>query len=147
MVALFFKHRPLHLLAALCYLAECVLALWFLVEALDPRPKDATEAVPPGTAADGAALGAKRRVFVRDLTNGLEVLEDKTKSAFRAGQQAYAAKLPSWVTRLFGLPGVIAAAVGRHYGLPWLKTLALGIAAVVVLVSLVVLMYSAGRKV
>jgi hypothetical protein len=92
-------------------------------------------------------LGAKRRVFVRDLTNGLEVLEDRTKSAFRAGQQAYAAKLPSWVTRLFGLPGVIAAAVGRHYGLPWSKTLALGIAAVVVLVPLVVLMYSAGRKV
>ena len=38
-VALFFKHRPLHLFAALCYLAECVLALWFLVEALDPGPK------------------------------------------------------------------------------------------------------------
>jgi hypothetical protein len=90
-------------------------------------------------------FAAKRRVFVRDLTNGLEVLEDRTKSAFRAGQQAYAAKLPSWVTRLLGLPGVIAAAIGRHYGLPWLTTLALGI-AVVVVVPVVVLMYSAGRK-
>ena len=38
-VALFFKHRPLHLFAALCYLAECVVALWFLVEALDQGPK------------------------------------------------------------------------------------------------------------
>ena len=75
------------------------------------------------------------------------MLEDKTKSAFRAGQQAYAAKLPSWVTRLFGLPGVIAAAVGRHYVLPWLKTLALGIAAVVCWFLWWVLMYSAGRKV
>jgi hypothetical protein len=92
-------------------------------------------------------LGAKRRVFVCDLTNGLEVLEDRAKSAFRAGQQPTPPNSPSWVNRLFGLPGVIAAAVGRHYGLPWSKTLALGIAAVVVLVPLVVLMYSAGRKV
>jgi hypothetical protein len=75
------------------------------------------------------------------------VLEDRTKSAFRAGQQACAAKVPNRVTRLFGLPGIIAAAVGRHYGLPWLTTMALGIAAVVVLVPIVVLMYSARRKV
>lgn len=112
-----------------------------------PRPADATEAVLPGTAADGAVLAAKRRALVRDLTNGLEVFEDRTKSAFRAGQQACAAKLPSWVTRLLGLPGVIAAGVGRHYGLPWLTTLALGIVAVMVLVPVAVLMYSAGRKV
>jgi hypothetical protein len=38
-VALFFKHGPLHLFAAVCYLAECVVALWFLVEALDQGPQ------------------------------------------------------------------------------------------------------------
>jgi hypothetical protein len=38
-VALFFKHGPLHLFAAVCYLAECVVALWFLVGALDQGPK------------------------------------------------------------------------------------------------------------
>jgi hypothetical protein len=36
---LVFKHRPLHLFAAACYVAECVVALWFLVEALDQGPK------------------------------------------------------------------------------------------------------------
>jgi uncharacterized membrane protein YjjP (DUF1212 family) len=54
--------------------------------------------------------------------------------------------VPSWVTRLFGLPGIIAAAIGRYYGLPCLTTLALGIAAVVVLVPIVILIYSARRK-
>ena len=37
-VALFFKHSPLHLFAAVCYLVECVVALWFLVEGLDQGP-------------------------------------------------------------------------------------------------------------
>jgi hypothetical protein len=38
-VALFFKHGPLHLFAAVGYLAECVVALRFLVEGLDQGPK------------------------------------------------------------------------------------------------------------
>jgi hypothetical protein len=76
-------------------------------------------------------------------------LRTEFKSAFQAGQQAYAAKVPSWVARLMGLPGIIAAAVGRHYGLPWLTTVALGVAVVVVvvLVPVVVLIYHAQRKV
>jgi hypothetical protein len=76
-------------------------------------------------------------------------LRTEFKSAFQAGQQANAAKVPSWVARLMGLPGIIAAAVGRHYGLPWLTTVALGVAVVVVvvLVPVVVLIYHAQRKV
>ena len=38
-VALFFKHGPLHLFAAVCYLAECIVALWFVVVALDQGPQ------------------------------------------------------------------------------------------------------------
>ena len=33
------RHGPLHLFAAVCDLAECVVALWFLVEGLDQGPK------------------------------------------------------------------------------------------------------------
>jgi hypothetical protein len=38
-VAFFSKHGPLHVFDAACFLAECVLALWFLVEARDQGPQ------------------------------------------------------------------------------------------------------------
>jgi hypothetical protein len=67
------------------------------------------------------------------------------KSAFRAGQQAYANKVHKWVRRLIELAGIIVAAVGQHYALPWFAIVALE--TVLVLVPAVLLIYHAARKV